>query len=72
MCDISSDLLLIRAIDIEHDNDDDEVQWFGGLGKAVGAGASKHLLPANNDIFGGDDDAIEDDEATLRVPGLAR
>lgn len=44
-------------------------QRNGGRGNAVGGGASKHLLPANNEAFGGDDDA---DDAALKPPGLDR
>lgn len=53
-------------------------QWIGGRGNAFGGGASKHLLPANNEAFGGDDDdataAVVDDgdEAALKPPGLDR
>lgn len=47
-----------------------EIQWIGGRGNAFGGGASKHLLPANNEAFGGDDDAVDD--AALKPPGLDR
>lgn len=47
-----------------------ENQCNGGRGNAFGGGASKHLLPANNEAFGGDDDAVDD--AALKPPGLDR
>lgn len=45
-------------------------QRNGGRGNAFGGGASKHLLPANSEAFGGDDDAVDD--AALKPPGLDR
>ncbi len=47
-----------------------ENQCNGGRGNAFGGGASKHLLPANKEAFGGDDDA--GDDAALKPPGLDR
>lgn len=69
-------------VNVDDDEEENVVQCLGGRGKAVGAGASKHLLPANNEMFGGDeaDDDVEvallivvvDDAVALLMPGLER
>lgn len=61
LCEKSSDC---RIEATPHD-----VQCCGGRGNAFGDGASKHLLPANNEELGGDD-AVDD--AALKPPGLDR
>lgn len=67
LCDRSSfdcGCSAVAAATTPHDS-----QCVGGRGKAFGGGASKHLEPANNEEFGGDDDA---DDAALKPPGLDR